>query len=221
MIKKNNLNCALRTVRARRQHAGVVLAFSLASLLGPLLASAQTPPDAGSVRQQIEQQRRNLLPAEPSSQFAPPPPAMDSIGGTTVTVSQFRFAGNTLLSNDKLAAAVAGYIGHPIDFAGLQNAAIAVATAYREAGWVVRAYLPKQEIADDTVVVQIVEAKFGATRIGSEPGRMSPARLKRMVERRQKSGAPLNATAPLTPAERVSRSAHSLMAKTPALSVAR
>src|SRR5690606_33306622 len=69
------------------------------------------------------------------------------------------------------------------------------ATAYREAGWVVRAYLPKQEIADDTVVIQIVEAKFGATRIDGEATRTSTARLKRMVERQQKSGAPLSADA--------------------------
>jgi len=196
-MKKSRKNpiCTGRSVAARSKRTGAVLAFSLASLFGPALVSAQTPPDAGAVRQQIEQQRRNPLPAESSSRFEPPPPAMDSIGGTTVTVSQFRFVGNTLIANDKLAAAVAEFVGRPIDFAGLQNAAIAVATAYREAGWVVRAYLPQQELADDTVVIQIVEAKFGATRVEGETVRTSAARLERMVERQQKPGAPLSAAA--------------------------
>ena len=37
-----------------------------------------------------------------------------------------------------------------------------LAAAYREAGWVVRAYLPQQDIAGGTVTIQIVEAIFGA-----------------------------------------------------------
>lgn len=124
-----------------------------------------------------------------------PPAPLQSIGGETITVSTFRFAGNTLLTNEQLTNAVSGFVGRPIDFAGLQNAAIAVASAYRKAGWVVRAYLPQQEITGDAVTIQIVEAKFGAVRLEGEAIRTSEKRLKRMVEARQKPGAPLKATA--------------------------
>jgi hemolysin activation/secretion protein len=59
----------------------------------------------------------------------------------------------------------------------------------------VRAYIPKQEIDGATVNIQIVEAKYGATRIEGETTRTSEGRLKRMVERQQKTAAPLNADA--------------------------
>ena len=161
--------------------------------IDPTLA-AQNLPDAGAVRQQIEQQRHAPLPEAGSPQFAPPPP-MESMGGVTVTVSSFRFDGNTLLTYRQLADAVEGFVGHPIDFAGLQNAAIAVATAYRNAGYVVRAYLPKQEIADGQVTIQIVEARLGAVRVEGQPTRVSAARLQRIIESAQNRGDLLNADA--------------------------
>ena len=68
-------------------------------------AHAQTRPDAGTVRQQIEQQQRTPLPPAGESLFAPPPP-LKSIGGTTITVHRFTFSGNTLLSNDELLPVV-------------------------------------------------------------------------------------------------------------------
>ena len=90
---------------------------------------------------------------------------------------------------------VARFIGHPVGFTDLQNAAIEVATAYRKAGWVVRAYLPEQEIAQGSVTIQIVEARFGNVRVEGTPRRDSAARLTRIIERAQISGAPVNANA--------------------------
>lgn len=173
-------------------------AVSSALLVGVLLGSpsgfAQTLPDAGSVQQQLEQ-RRNPLPAQSQPQFLPPPP-MESIGGATVTLTSFRFVGNTRLTHEQLSAAVADFLARPLDFAGLQNAAIAVANLYREAGWVVRAYLPKQDLTDGIATIQIVEAKFGATHVeGGKKTRTSAARLQRIVERAQEPGQPLSVAA--------------------------
>jgi hemolysin activation/secretion protein len=165
-----------------------------AAVVLPGLARAQNAPDAGSLLQQIEQARHPQLPSKSSPQFEPPPP-MQSIGGATVLVRTFNFAGNTLLTNRQLAAAVAGFLNRPLDFAQLQNAAIAVATAYRKAGWVVRAYLPEQDITGGTVGIQIVEAKFGAVQVQGETSRISAARLRSMVESSQAPGAPVNAAA--------------------------
>src|SRR3569833_822522 len=75
-------------------------------------AHAQTPPVACSVRQQIEQQQHPPLPPEGPQQFAPPPP-LKSIGGTTITVHQFAFADNTLLSNSDLSGVVAPNLNQP------------------------------------------------------------------------------------------------------------
>jgi hemolysin activation/secretion protein len=162
------------------------------SLLGPNFVAAQAVPDAGSVLRQIEEGRRNELPPRSESEFTAPPP-LESLGGATVTVTDFRFVGNSLLTNEELARAVARYVGHPIDFTELQNAAIAVATAYREAGWVVRAYLPQQDITGGAVTIQIVEAVFGTVRIEGNPRRVATQRLEAIVRTAQTPGAPLNA----------------------------
>jgi hemolysin activation/secretion protein len=172
----------------------IVFAGAALSLLGSAAAYAQQLPDAGSVLQQIERRQRTELPHESQPPLALPAP-LESIGGVTVTVNDFRFAGNTLLSDKRLAAAVAPFVGHPIDFTALQNAAIAVAGAYREAGWVVRAYLPRQDVTEGTVTIQIVEAKFGSVHVEGDSKRASTERVARFVERAQPHGEPVSAAA--------------------------
>jgi hemolysin activation/secretion protein len=162
-----------------------------AALLAPGFACAQTAPDAGSLLQQIEKQQHNPLPPKSGPQFEPPPP-LQSIGGATVTVKAFSFAGNTLLTGKQLDPAVLGFLNRPLDFAQLQNAAIAVAGAYRRAGWVVRVYLPEQDIVTGTVLIQIIEAKFGEVHVEGAPTRVSVARLRSVVEASQPIGAPVN-----------------------------
>jgi hypothetical protein len=100
-------------------------------LFGSLTAAwAQALPDAGSIRQQIEQPR--ALP--PLPQTAPPrtapPPEIKPPAGMTVRVKSFRFAGNTLLSAEQLSLTVAGFVGRNVGFEGLQRAADAVAPSY-------------------------------------------------------------------------------------------
>jgi hemolysin activation/secretion protein len=177
--------------RAQRCISSSILACVLVGL-SPAITFGQTLPDAGAVQKHLEDQRRSVLPQQSESQFVLPAP-LESIGGDTITLTSFRFVGNTRLTHEQLSAAVAEFLGRPLDFAGLQNAAIAVATAYREAGWVVRAYLPKQDIADSIVTIQIVEAKFGTVRVeGGEAIRTSASRLKKFVENAQESDAPLS-----------------------------
>src|SRR4051812_47386520 len=121
---------------------------------------AQTSPDAGSVRQEVEKNR----PANELQKKAPP-----EIGektedttradkGPLITVSSFHFSGNTLLTTAQLNVAVVGYLNRPLGFGELQKAAVAIAEAYRKAGWIVRAYLPVQAIGNGVVNIAIVEA---------------------------------------------------------------
>jgi hemolysin activation/secretion protein len=179
---------------ARRTLGRCVVLCGAAALLTTGLARAQTPPDAGSVLQRIEREQQPALPPKGMPEFEPPPP-MQTLGGPTVTVNEFRFAGNQLLSSRQLAPAVARYLKRPISFTDLQNAAIAVATAYRRAGWVVRAYLPQQEITGDSVTIQIVEAKLGAVRVAGDVKRVSPAQVTSFVEDAQAPGTAMNARA--------------------------
>ena len=159
-------------------------------------AYAATLPDAGSLRQQIEQNQQQSTPFKGVPEKLAEPAEMQPKSGLSVTVKSFRFAGNTLLSNTKLALVVAGYLNRPLDFNQLQAAVKAVADAYRSAGWIVRAYLPQQDIVDGVVTIQIVEAVFGGTHIqGESVQRVSNAQIMRIFDTQQKIGALLNADA--------------------------
>jgi hemolysin activation/secretion protein len=190
---RQRLGRIARNVRSDRTKPAV-FAVAAAATFGCALAAAQTPPDAGSLLQQIEQQQHATLPPKSAPQFEPPPP-MQSLGGATVVVKTFHFAGNHLLTDAALAAVVKPFADRPLTFTELQNAAIAVATAYRRADYVVRAYLPKQEIADGIVTIQIVEAKFGAVQVEGHAARVADARLQAIVAASQPSGAAVNAAA--------------------------
>lgn len=132
------------------------LPFSLA--LSIPLSHAQALPDAGSIRQQLEQPRGIPLPPAAPPRTAPAP-AIQTLKGVTVRIQTFRFAGNTKLSAADLSAATVSFLDRDLDFDGLQRAADAVAAAYREAGWIVRVYLPEQDITTGVLTLQVVEAK--------------------------------------------------------------
>ena len=176
----------------RRFQYSLVACIAIASA-GPHIACAQSPPDAGALLKQLEQQQqRNTLPRESEPKFVPPPP-LESLGGATVVVKTFQFAGNTLLSNQQLAPSVTSFVNRPLEFTELQNAAIAVASVYRKAGWVVRAYLPQQDVTGGAVTIQIIEGKFGAVHVQGEAKHASSSQLTRLVETSQIPGTPVNA----------------------------
>ena len=164
-------------------------------LLGISSAYAQTTPDAGALRQQIERQIPQALPGEKKPLTALPPEYKPA-PGLTLTVKQFRFDGNTLLTAEQLAPVLVSFLNRPLDFAGLQQATAAVSEAYRAAGWLVRVYLPRQDITDGIVTLQIVEGIFGKTRLeGVPPSRLTAGRAEATIAAAQPAGQPLNANA--------------------------
>ncbi|CAN1572302.1 FhaC Hemolysin activation/secretion protein [Burkholderiaceae bacterium] len=169
-------------------------AAALVCAAGVSTAQAQTPPNAGSILRQTEQElQRQTPPAMRQRREAPPAPML-KLGEATVTVNSFQFDGNTLVSTAQLSEAVAPYLARPLGFAQLQQAADAVANTYREAGWIVRAFLPKQDISNGVVTVHIIEAVFGqASVISAEPPRVDAARLIGLINTQQAKGQPLSA----------------------------
>ena len=170
-----------------------------AALLCTLLIQsvpAQTVPDAGSLLQQIERDRQTA----PKRLIRPDAPAaapeMKAVPGLSVTVTRFELHGNTLLSEEQLQSVLSSFLNRPLSFSDLQLAAAAVAERYRAAGWVVRAYLPKQEIEGASVTIQIIEGRFGATLIdGEAPSHLPVAQALRYIEARQQPGEAINADA--------------------------
>lgn len=176
----------------------VAISVAVAALVGGASSLwAQPVPDAGALRQQIEQQRDLILvPGVRSAPVVPPPPEIQPQPGVSVTVIEFRFAGNTLLSNEQLTAALEGFANRTVGFAELQRAADTVAAAYRDAGWIVRVYLPQQDITEGIVTLQVVEARFAGIRFeGEMPKRVLTSEVEAYFRTRQGLGQPLNAEA--------------------------
>lgn len=176
----------------QRKHIVFTSISALASCFLLDAALAQTPADAGSLQQQIERERQQQLPGRIAPEV-PARPAESKPGGVTVTVREFRFVGNTLIPAERLAKAVADYVGKPLDFSQLQAATAVIADTYRKEGWVVRAYLPKQDIREGVVTIQIIEAVFGKVVTEGKPTRVAAGKVVSRIEAQQDYGAPLDA----------------------------
>jgi hemolysin activation/secretion protein len=150
--------------------------------------------DAGSLLRQTEQSIKSPKSKSTAKARKAQPKTEAQAGDTVVQVRAFKFAGNSLLSNDALSAALAGYIDRSLNLAQLKEATDIITNTYRDAGWTVRAYLPKQEIDRGIVTIQIVEAVFGnAFMQGQEPQRIEASRLVEMAEANLRKGQALHA----------------------------
>ncbi|MBT9491343.1 MAG: ShlB/FhaC/HecB family hemolysin secretion/activation protein [Paucibacter sp.] len=171
------------------------LLLSGCQLLVTHQALAQSPPDAGSLLQQQRQAQPQVLP--PSKDQTPrlrQAPESTLTGGRQVQVQRFELAGNLLLDEPTLQAALAAYRGRKLGLGDLQRAAAAVSEAYAQAGWLARVFLPPQDITDGVIILQIEEARFGALRMSGDPARFDIERAKSMIAAQQAPGAALNLT---------------------------
>lgn len=159
--------------------------------------AAQLPPDAGALRQQIEQGREFPQPRQlPIPNTDEPTQRATSESAIKLEVKAFHFVGNTLLDSAQLQRAVASYLNRPLDFGQLQAAVGAVTDLYKGAGWLVRAFLPEQDIVDGLVTIEVVEARFGGTRVEEQsPARVGPAQIHTIIDTHQGVGDILNTDA--------------------------
>ncbi len=169
------------------------LCFVLLSIVGAEGAVAQTPPDAGSLRQDIE--NKDELPKPKQIKLGVPKAETEAaVKGTSVTVTSFYFSGNTTIKTQALKDAVAPLLNRPLTFAELETATTLVAETYRQAGWIARAYFPPQDIDGGSVAVTVVESIFGETHLnGDEPKRITSKRLIAIVSAQQTKGQLLSA----------------------------
>lgn len=172
------------------------LATALLISVGSTTAWAQATPDAGSLQRQIEQDLK-AAPAQRAQPGVKTPRTLApaAAGAATIAVSRFAFEGNTRLSAEQLGAIVEPYQGAQYDLDQLRQIADIVADAYREAGWLVRVGLPKQEVKDGLVTLQITEARFGKVVVQGSQSRVDPAVLQAMVDAAQASGQPIQLSA--------------------------
>lgn len=132
-------------------------------LVSCIALSAQTvsaqQPDAGSLMQEAEPDaipETNIIPDLPA-RVQPP----TDVGGTSLPVNEFVFNGNTVFDDAALQQVASPWLGQQLTLAQLKHVTDLIAERYRDRGYLVRVYLPEQNINDGSVQVEVVEALFG------------------------------------------------------------
>ncbi len=141
--------------------------FSASALTLPMLASlsvhaAGPAPDSGSILQQLQP----AIPALPSS-GAPslqlkPKDALPLADSPPFEVKAIRITGNTVFPTEVLHALVLAEEGRELSLSQLEALAARVTAYYQERGFpLTRAMIPAQTVQDGTVVIRVVEARYG------------------------------------------------------------
>ena len=171
----------------------ILLVMAMLTTWG-MAVHAQVNIDAGSILRQTERDLVAPLPAPGVSPLRSGPQRQVTPSDATVQVRGFELRGHTLISTEQLLTALTPFTDRVMSLNQLKEAADAVTLTYREAGWMVRAFLPQQEIKDGIVTIQIVEAILGGVSLqGDAPKRLEAARLVRMAQGQLENGKPLNA----------------------------
>jgi hemolysin activation/secretion protein len=127
-----------------------------------------------------------LPPAEKPLQQAPTaPPTPEEVRDVrgTITVERFEFVGNSAFSQEELNEAVVEYIGKPVVFAQLLQAANKITELYVQKGYITSgAYIPAQEIQTGVVKIQIVEGSLEAIEVNIAEGRLNPDYVRSRLE---------------------------------------
>jgi hemolysin activation/secretion protein len=159
-----------------------------------VVAVGQAVPEAGSLQQQLDKERRIELPKlQPQAPTVIPAP-LKAQGELVVEAREFRFAGNTLVDKKILSQVLATYLERPLNLQELQTAASLVAQTYRNQGWIARAYLPEQDIEQGVITIQIVEAIFGGIEIdeANKPILVGTAQIQALFDAQLQPGEKLS-----------------------------
>jgi hemolysin activation/secretion protein len=120
-------------------------------------AVAQNIPDAGSLMRQTEQNIRfNEMQRSLQMRDALPPEA-EFTDKTSVVAKRFKFNGNSRLTDDRLQAAVNPFSNRALNQNDLRHLTDAVTETYRQSGWLVDAYIPRQDLSARELTIQVIE----------------------------------------------------------------
>jgi len=119
---------------------------------------AQTIPDAGALMRQTEQTLRLEQMQRNAQRRESFPPAMRLTDSTVVTPKSIKFSGAKLLTNDQLQAVAQPYVGRELNAHELEHLTEAIAQIYRRDGWLVRVYIPQQDLSQSELNIQIIES---------------------------------------------------------------
>ncbi len=157
-------------------------ALAIALILLPAAAALADPPTPGSIGDTLKKPPELRPPSAMPSIAAPERPASKAgSGGPTLVVKRFTFSGNTVYSEQQLAAQIADFTGKPIAIEQLHDAADRLSDYYAAHGYTLASVtLPPQKIVDGVVNLEVVEGRIGAIQFDGNHS-YSADRLKRFM----------------------------------------
>ncbi len=125
-----------------------------------------------------------------SLDIPPIPESVLDIPGTVV-VDEFTFAGSTAFSQAELKRSLASFVGKPISFAQLVQAADIITQLYVKQGYLTSgAYLPEQNLSSGKVQIQVLEGSLAEIEVNITQGRLKENYIRDRLENRVST--PLN-----------------------------
>jgi hemolysin activation/secretion protein len=157
-VTSHKLQATFKTMSTSIRLTAVAASLQLV-LVG---AQAQTPPSAGQVLQQQQQQAPQPPRESQGLSITAPAAAVRLPGGAQVVLKNVVFEGNTVLSAEVLQQLVAPSLGVSLDLAGLRGVAERVSERYRSSGYpFARAFLPPQDLQEGVLRIQVLEGQYG------------------------------------------------------------
>ena len=126
----------------------------------------------------------------PSTEEPIPSQEIPKIPGT-FTFKSFEFVGGTVFSEEKLQEVTAEFVGKPITFPQLLQAANKITQLYVQEGYITSgAYIPEQALESDVLKIQIVESSLEQINVNVTRGRLNKNYIRDRVLRA--TATPLN-----------------------------
>jgi hemolysin activation/secretion protein len=155
-------------------------------------AHAQVP-DAGTLQRQTDQELRAPQRQQPSPATAVAKPLAEDAKAVRVAVKAISVEGASLIPAAELEASLADFVGQSLTLAQLEAAAQKLADLYRARGWFARVYLPEQDVTAGVIRIQVLEGRYGGSRLENKAHRAKAEYVEGVVTHRLNTGEPLSA----------------------------
>lgn len=142
-----------------------------------MLQPAQAQPSAGSLLQEIESQKQPFVIQTPEPRVPRAPPAAAPTSKQSFVVKQFNFVGNQQITEQTLRQLVRPYLNRATTYEQLKSVTDAVAELYLKKSLLVRVVLPKQDVTNGVVTIQVIEATLGGVLIENQSKRIKDERV--------------------------------------------
>ena len=140
-------------------------------------AWAVSPPDAGTLLNNVNPAPQQLPRSNESLPETPQRPALKLDTTTRITVKQVRITGSAAYPESTLLPLVSDAIGKERTLAQLDELAQRVTRYYRDRGqFLARAYLPAQDITNGTIEIAVLEGRLGKLSV-EDSSRLSQANV--------------------------------------------